>query len=422
MIDISEKYHNNKLFGILKIFWMMYVLFPFRWNGISFIQNILYYGISIICLCIFIKKILAHYVEKSYCLDWILYLAIFIFLMLLTYIIPIKKNTLDFSYFSNYEYYLGRLIILTGTVILVTSFIQYINLIINAINAYVLFSILLLIPVFHNAYLKIVDMNDISSNQISNFYSNDYYTRFGLQGFSGFGSTIMCAVAVLLGCYMIVNAVRNNEKKINYVFKVLLSVIGTAMFGRSGFLISLVIILITVLYLAFFHRQIMLLLYFIIGLIFALLLFILNANKLEQIDSIRWMFEGFFNYLDYGQFSTSSTNHLANMYIKPSLSTILYGDGYYTIGGQYYMQTDVGYLRPMLFWGIICDILYYSLMIPPLNSIGKFLINKDRAFFLISSIIFIFLFEFKGEVLLTYSGILYAVSTAILLYTSGEKE
>lgn len=427
MADIHIMSHNgsaknyNKFSWTIRTLWMMYVLFPFRLRGISIIQDIVYYGVSLICLCLFIKLLFESNVEKRYLYNYSMYLIIFLILVLLAYIIPITKNTLDFSYLSNYGYYFGRLFILTGTVVLVSDFFQYINLIIDAIISYVGFSILLLIPTLHNSYMRIVMLNNMSFQQMNDLYSNDYYTRFGLQGFSGFGCTIMCAMAVLLCCYMIVEAVQFNKKKKAYIVKMIISIIGTALYGRSGFLISLVIIVITIIYLAIFYQKVMTLLYFIIGTIVVFILFIANASKLEQIDSIRWMFEGFFNYLDYGQFTTTSSNHLSNMFVHPSLYTFLYGDGYYTVGGQYYMLTDVGFLRPILFWGIIGELLYYSLLVPVLNSIRRYLIHKNGIFFVVISLIFIFLFEVKGEVLLTFSGMLYAISASILLYTRSSR-
>lgn len=427
MADMHIMSHNgvaknyNKVSWAIRTLWMMYVLFPFRLKGISIIQNIVYYGVSLLCVCLFVKSLFNSDVDKKYLYSYTMYLIIFLILVLLTYIVPITKNTLDFSYLSNYGYYFGRLFILTGTVILVGNFFQYINLIIDAIDTYVVFSIILLIPTFHNSYMRIVMLNNMSFQQMNDLYSNDYYTRFGLQGFSGFGCTIMSAIAILLCCYMIVEAVQFNRKKRTYIVKMIISIIGTALYGRSGFLISLVIISITIIYLAIFYQKIMALLYFITGVIVIFILFIINAGELEQINSIRWMFEGFFNYLNYGHFTTTSSNHLSNMFVHPSLYTFLYGDGYYTMGGQYYMSTDVGFLRPLLFWGIMGELLYYSLLVPVLNIIKRYLRCKNGVFFIVISLIFIFLFEFKGEVLLTFSEMLYAIAASILLYTRSNR-
>ena len=35
---------RNRGFTLLKLFWMMYILFPFRLKGIAGIQNIFYYN------------------------------------------------------------------------------------------------------------------------------------------------------------------------------------------------------------------------------------------------------------------------------------------------------------------------------------------------------------------------------------------
>lgn len=72
--------------------------------------------------------------------------------------------------------------------------------------------------------------------------------------------------------------------------------------------------------------------------------------------------------------STSSTNELMSMWQIPiSIQTFFFGDGLYTgSDGAYYMKTDVGYLRNILFGGILffisifCYQLYFILV--PLKS------------------------------------------------------
>lgn len=127
------------------------------------------------------------------------------------------------------------------------------------------------------------------------------------------------------------------------------------------------------------------------------------------------MFEGFFNYLDTGQFVTKSTNQLSTMYVHPSMQTFLYGDGYYTVLGSYYMQTDVGYLRPLLFWGIFGEILYYGQLIPLIYGIYLRLKRHNGMFFVMLCILFIIPYEFKGEVAMTFAVTLYSLLGMILI-------
>ena len=82
-------------------------------------------------------------------------------------------------------------------------------------------------------------------------------------------------------------------------------------------------------------------------------------------EMMHFGFEGFFNLLEEGSWSTASTNTLETMYVWPdNLKTWLIGDGYFEnqrndpnyIGVAtrrgFYMGTDVGYCRYIFYFGI----------------------------------------------------------------------
>lgn len=83
-------------------------------------------------------------------------------------------------------------------------------------------------------------------------------------------------------------------------------------------------------------------------------------------DQYRFAFEGFFNYVETGEWQSSSTDRLGSMVIFPeSLKTWVIGDGYFSnsrydinyLGtateGGFYMGTDIGYLRFLFYFGVI---------------------------------------------------------------------
>ncbi|MFW3454681.1 hypothetical protein ACN68H_06960 [Aerococcus viridans] len=83
-----------------------------------------------------------------------------------------------------------------------------------------------------------------------------------------------------------------------------------------------------------------------------------NVNDMfERFSS--FAFEGIMNLSDSGSISTNSTEVLfGRMYFPVSASTYIFGDGKYTTSvGTYYMSTDAGYMRNILFFGIIGLIL-----------------------------------------------------------------
>ena len=79
-------------------------------------------------------------------------------------------------------------------------------------------------------------------------------------------------------------------------------------------------------------------------------------------ELINWAFELFINLGESGELESSSTNQLKDMYIFPdNISTWLLGDGKSIDGNGFYMNTDVGYIRSIFYWGIIGSIVYYSI-------------------------------------------------------------
>ena len=407
--DFIFREHNN----IIKIFWMMYILFPFRIKGYELIQNFIYYGLSLVSVGILVLLYQKRKHDKWINRNLVSYICTLIILTFIACLLPFFYGTYDSSYAFYYFYYWGRIVILSGTFILCHSFYECIDLIIDATSLYVIFSIILLLPSAHSFYMGIVSNPTIDSPVADTLYSKTYYTRFGLQGFSGFGATFRCSVAVLLCCYMLSIAIKYKAKKHNYILRLVINIIGNCFYGRVGVIASLALILFTILYLTLKFKKFNILM---IGLIITILIFIvfsINVDRLKQIESIYWMFEGFFNYLQDGKFVTSSSTRLQEMYIKPSLKTILLGDGYYTKNGHYYMKTDVGFLRPLFFGGIFMIITYYSLLIPLLNSFYRKI--ELKKFFICLSLILIFIFELKGEELLEFTNTLFILVGSLWL-------
>ena len=94
-------------------------------------------------------------------------------------------------------------------------------------------------------------------------------------------------------------------------------------------------------------------------LLFSLLISLYFIGLTEQFNSqfqrfMNFAFQFVYNYLETGEVYTTSTNTLFNkMYFKISDFTLLVGDGLYTNpDGSYYMNTDAGYMRDVLYFGI----------------------------------------------------------------------
>lgn len=93
----------------------------------------------------------------------------------------------------------------------------------------------------------------------------------------------------------------------------------------------------------------------IVGL--CVVLYLISKNLDMIID---WALELFLN-MQSGSVETSSTNDLQEMYKLPTdLKTWIIGDGMsQNQSGGFYMDSDVGYIRSIYYWGLFGSIIYY---------------------------------------------------------------
>ena len=114
-----------------------------------------------------------------------------------------------------------------------------------------------------------------------------------------------------------------------------------------------------------------------IGVLIVVCVALYNAFQ-EVQDLMRFAFEGFFNWVETGEWQTDSTSKLQSMVVWPEeLHTWIIGDGYFSnsrydpnyLGDAteegFYMGTDIGYLRFLFYFGVlglvwIIGVLVYS--------------------------------------------------------------
>ena len=94
---------------------------------------------------------------------------------------------------------------------------------------------------------------------------------------------------------------------------------------------------------------------------FIFMFYLISTNE----EAVSWAFELFINYFNKGSLSSESTDSLYNMFILPNnLRTWFVGDGIaFDSIGSFYMNSDVGYIRSVFYWGIIGSLVYYYGMI-----------------------------------------------------------
>ena len=83
-----------------------------------------------------------------------------------------------------------------------------------------------------------------------------------------------------------------------------------------------------------------------------------NLTVLRMYNYVDSFIQGIFT--DDGLTSTSSGNRLFNdMYFELTAKQLIIGDAKYTEGSSYYMQTDAGYMRPILFLEFLAYYYYF---------------------------------------------------------------
>src|SRR5690606_38149554 len=72
-------------------------------------------------------------------------------------------------------------------------------------------------------------------------------------------------------------------------------------------------------------------------------------------------FEFLYSYFDEGTLTTVSTDMLSEMYFTIDWQTFIFGDGkYINPDGSYYLYTDAGYMRNILFYGIFGTMVLFA--------------------------------------------------------------
>lgn len=189
-----------------------------------------------------------------------------------------------------------------------------------------------------------------------------------LTGSPGWGLTVGYGIAFLL--YTKIYLIDNKPTMLSILYGLLL-VIGNFFAGRSGFIGAILSVLMFVISTVPLYRKLLILLFvpFLNILVIALIsiLFPQMVNTLVE-KVFPFVFEFYYAYESTGEIQTGSTNVLKEMWQVPiSFETFWLGDGYFMnpFGTGYYMKTDVGILRNILYGGILWYILIvlYALLI-----------------------------------------------------------
>jgi hypothetical protein len=136
-------------------------------------------------------------------------------------------------------------------------------------------------------------------------------------------------------------------------------------------------------------------------------------------------FEAYYNYRDYGTFSTASTDVLEESHYYPLKDeTLLFGHGVTSRSTTFYRNTDAGYMEHIIFGGVfylLCLIVFQALFfIRPLSIANSRMSGENRKdlIFFLFLFLYTFILEYKSmmmgtqhltEVIFLYMGTAYII-------------
>lgn len=412
---------ENRRIKLWYVMLVAFVAFPLKFAGYyRYLAYLFVYGYALFYLLVNVRYVI-YLIKKASYKEAQLFKLIYIYLFGVSLIWPIALSTYDFTYVS--IYWVGMLLWTIKYLFLVVVFEKkfdttsdvelFFEYFINAVSLYAFVSLVAaLVSPIRNIMFKIIYLDPMD---IERFKRPEYRTRFGWTGWSGFNETTICSIAVLILCLLILKYEYDIKKQKKYLIKLVFPLIGNALFGRTGFLVSLCCIGVTCIC-VFFKRNIKLLIRMIlIGIILIFLIGILK-DKIEVIQTwYNWVFSVISNYRRYGKFydSMGTVQHLTNdMYWMPSIGTLLYGDGRYTdAGGGYYLHTDSGIMRTVLYYGVFhyfIALVGVILLFKRLTK--KIMLSQKKNKFIVCAVLYcmiISIFEFKGESIWMMVGIIF---------------
>jgi hypothetical protein len=320
----------------------------------------------------------------------------------LSLVAPIIHNTYDFSY-STFLFGLmlailrGIFVAYIGVKFCKINLEQYIKLFVDVCFIYVLITFtFIILPNLKDWWFNSVIFPVYVANP-------EYYPfRIGIEGFAGFSTAQIFSLGLLLSTFLLVKT-NKNKVSIIAIIKHFFIIIGCFLYGR----ITIVSIVLSILFLLLFskNKEKLFKVLIVISLFTFLsvnLIFIIENYNPQIYQWRKWAFEGIDSLLQTGKFTTNSSNILfEKMFFLVEPATFLIGDGLYMVDGHYYMRTDVGFMRPILFFGFIGLLSNYSMLVVLLNSIKRhFQLRNIKTGVVIMVFILVnaFLFEVKGEV------------------------
>lgn len=312
---------------------------------------------------VFNFDLLVKTVSKIVYSDLLLCIIPLVLLTAAAVIIPIIYGTYDYTYFTEEIMTVTKIMFrMLFLVMLIKKNIPNADL--RTFCKYFIFSCLLYIgstvvmmgvPQIKDFFYSIIKENEHSKTLA---LETRYSTRYGWAGFSTFEYTFKCLIAIIFNNYFI----QKNIKRKYVLFPIAVTavlLVGTLFYGRIGTLAALIILFFFALRLMIKRPKIFM--WCVAGLLLCIAALLVLKNRVSAVGAwFDWAFDLIINFINNKTLRTDSSDVLLNkMLFIPDFKTILIGDGRYTENELYYMGTDAGIMRPLLFGGLIFAFVRY---------------------------------------------------------------
>ena len=293
----------------------------------------------------------------------------------------VYNNTTDLAYAT----YLISMWVWLSAALVVCTLIEKVH---GKLNVPLVCHYLIAVSVGQCLMALLIDFNPAVKNVVDTYISQDQELLNEIDRLYGIGAWLDVAGTRFSACLIMIAFLMNIHKERLSVKQIWVYMISYAIIGVVGNMVARttsVGIAISLLYLlvvfkpwefSILKSSLGIWKHIVIAVLVLIpIVYVLYTTNDQFRQLFRFAFEALFNFIEKGEWETSSTNRLQTMYVFPeSWKTWIIGDGYFSnpysdpnfvgkyIGG-YYMGTDVGYLRFIFYSGLVGLIAFSAFII-----------------------------------------------------------
>jgi hypothetical protein len=353
--------------------------------------------------------------------------AVLTSVLLISFIIPIIYLTFDFTMIKTW---VNNLLSYIAMVILACIYCSN-NKTYKSVFL-IVFIIFIIQAVIMWLMLAIPSLRDFIQELTKNAATIDRMGQYGGVrglGFTSFGAFGLAVIMGLLGLFLnyYFAVYKQHSSLVFKIFIFFIAFIASISAGRTaagGFLLGVVFFYFSLGGFRFFKGLCKVAIYCLV-LSIPIISYVLSQPELVDVavKYYQYAFRFLHLYFTDGAIGRTSLATLDNMYFFLSEQQVLFGDGKYTgSDGNYYMNTDPGFMRFTLFFGVFPSLFLYFSFIYIMFS--YYLLNRNYVkhleVLIISVISLSFIYHYKGEIIMfgvSYMKIIYFVFISISIIT-----